>query len=68
MTHHLGGKVEKATHREYGKATITVQRPSQLFSDLPTEQIVWMSHGDLVTKRRKGLLLMRQAHLAQLRR
>ncbi|MGG6432846.1 glutamine-hydrolyzing GMP synthase [Anoxybacillus sp. D401a] len=54
MTHHLGGKVEKATHREYGKATITVQRPSQLFSDLPTEQIVWMSHGDLVTKTPEG--------------
>ncbi|MCX8003315.1 MAG: glutamine-hydrolyzing GMP synthase, partial [Anoxybacillus mongoliensis] len=48
MTHHLGGKVEKATHREYGKATIAVQRVSRLFSDLPTEQIVWMSHGDLV--------------------
>ncbi|KIP19936.1 GMP synthase [Anoxybacillus ayderensis] len=54
MTHHIGGKVEKATHREYGKATITVQRPSQLFSDLPTEQIVWMSHGDLVTKTPEG--------------
>ncbi|SFA59806.1 GMP synthase (glutamine-hydrolysing) [Anoxybacillus pushchinoensis] len=57
MTHHLGGKVEKATHREYGKATITVQRPSQLFSDLPTEQIVWMSHGDLVTKTPEGFTI-----------
>lgn len=49
MTHHLGGKVEKATHREYGKAMIQVKNASPLFKQLPDEQVVWMSHGDLVT-------------------
>ncbi len=54
MTHHLGGKVEKATHREYGKATIQVEQASKLFENLPTEQVVWMSHGDLVTETPAG--------------
>lgn len=47
-THMLGGKVEKAKHREYGKATLQVKEGSPLFEGLPDEQIVWMSHGDLV--------------------
>ncbi|WP_243292880.1 glutamine-hydrolyzing GMP synthase [Bacillus sp. FJAT-47783] len=48
-THTLGGKVESAKHREYGKATINVKEASPLFSQLPEDQIVWMSHGDLVS-------------------
>ncbi len=48
MTHYLGGKVEAANHREYGKATMNIQGKSALFADLPEQQIVWMSHGDLV--------------------
>lgn len=54
MTHHLGGKVEKATHREYGKAMIQVKNASALFERLPDEQVVWMSHGDLVTAPPEG--------------
>ncbi|MED4989786.1 glutamine-hydrolyzing GMP synthase [Parageobacillus toebii] len=54
MTHHLGGKVEKATHREYGKAMIQVRNASALFERLPDEQVVWMSHGDLVTAPPEG--------------
>jgi len=48
MTHHFKGPVEAANHREYGKAKITVESSSKLFGDLPKEQSVWMSHGDLV--------------------
>ena len=54
MTNHLGGKVEKATHREYGKAMIQVKNASALFKRLPDEQVVWMSHGDLVTAPPEG--------------
>lgn len=57
MTHHLGGKVEKATHREYGKAMIQVKNASALFERLPDEQVVWMSHGDLVTAPPKGFTI-----------
>lgn len=49
MTQHFGGKVEPAQHREYGKAKIEIKSPSKLFENLPDEQVVWMSHGDLVT-------------------
>ncbi|RSD20631.1 glutamine-hydrolyzing GMP synthase [Mesobacillus subterraneus] len=49
MTMHFGGKVEKAKHREYGKALLTLHNQSALFEGTPGEQVVWMSHGDLVT-------------------
>ncbi|MBC1284556.1 glutamine-hydrolyzing GMP synthase [Listeria booriae] len=54
MTNHFAGKVEPAKDREYGKASINVERPSRLFAGLPTDQIVWMSHGDLVVAEPAG--------------
>lgn len=49
MSHDLGGKVEPADNREYGKAEIHVTDPNTpLFKGLPEDQYVWMSHGDLV--------------------
>ena len=51
MTQELGGKVEAADNKEYGKAEITVaDADTVMFKDLPKEQTVWMSHGDLVTE------------------
>ncbi|BDH63319.1 GMP synthase [glutamine-hydrolyzing] [Lysinibacillus sp. PLM2] len=50
MSYSLGGKVEGADHREYGKAEINVTLDNKLFGNLPKEQVVWMSHGDLVTE------------------
>ena len=55
MANELGGKVESAANKEYGKALIQVtddQAPT--FKGLPEEQTVWMSHGDLVTAVPKG--------------
>ncbi|MDN7242600.1 glutamine-hydrolyzing GMP synthase [Planococcus sp. N028] len=49
MALHLNGKVEKAQNREYGKAELQLTKETKLFQGLPEEQIVWMSHGDLVT-------------------
>ncbi|MGO1059787.1 glutamine-hydrolyzing GMP synthase [Planococcus sp. FY231025] len=49
MALHLKGNVEKAKNREYGKAELELVKESKIFKDLPEEQIVWMSHGDLVT-------------------
>ncbi len=56
MAHILpGGKVEPADNKEYGKAVITVKdKDAVLFKGLPTEQTVWMSHGDLVTQAPDG--------------
>jgi GMP synthase (glutamine-hydrolysing) len=57
MTLHYGGTVEKAKHREYGKATIEAKESSMLFRDLPTQQVVWMSHGDLVVEAPEGFIV-----------
>lgn len=57
MTHYLEGKVEKANHREYGKATIEVSNQSKLYNELPNEQVVWMSHGDLVVDVPEGFVV-----------
>ncbi|MFB5284733.1 glutamine-hydrolyzing GMP synthase [Peribacillus sp. Hz7] len=54
MTQYYGGKVEPAQHREYGKAILNVQNDSGLFANLPKEQTVWMSHGDLVVETPAG--------------
>nr|WP_090892218.1 glutamine-hydrolyzing GMP synthase [Evansella caseinilytica] len=57
MTHHFGGKVEAANHREYGKAVIRIENKSKLYDELPDEHSVWMSHGDLVTAPPEGFLV-----------
>ncbi|KMK90733.1 glutamine-hydrolyzing GMP synthase [Rossellomorea marisflavi] len=57
MTMHFGGKVERAKHREYGKAAIQIEQPSKLFADLEDEQVVWMSHGDLVVEAPEGFVV-----------
>ncbi|TDI76619.1 MAG: glutamine-hydrolyzing GMP synthase [Bacteroidetes bacterium] len=44
-----GGAVEKADQREFGRAKLIVDDDSDLLSDVSTESIVWMSHGDKVT-------------------
>jgi len=47
----LGGKVESAPAREYGRAHIRVtDGGNPLFADLPAEMEVWMSHGDQVAR------------------
>ncbi|TDM20084.1 glutamine-hydrolyzing GMP synthase [Macrococcoides canis] len=53
MTKLLGGLVERANEREYGKAVITAETHS-LFTKLPEEQTVWMSHSDKVINLPEG--------------
>jgi GMP synthase (glutamine-hydrolysing) len=54
ITHTLGGKVEKAERREYGRAQLSIQNSpgekgeSELFHGVPTSLRVWNSHGDHV--------------------
>ncbi|BFQ94930.1 glutamine-hydrolyzing GMP synthase [Enterococcus cecorum] len=55
ITHKLGGKVEPAVNKEYGKAELEVTtKEAQLFASTPEKQVVWMSHGDLVTQAPEG--------------
>jgi GMP synthase (glutamine-hydrolysing) len=50
MVESLGGAVEPAPAREYGRADLTIDPSSALFHGLPSETTVWMSHGDRVSK------------------
>lgn len=44
----LGGKVENAPSREYGRARLDVLDRAGLFEGFPSSTDVWMSHGDQV--------------------
>jgi len=46
----FGGKVEAASNREYGKANLHLLNKNSLFKDVNDNSIVWMSHGDYITK------------------
>lgn len=51
MIQQMGGKVEKAEKREFGKADLAILSTEGLFAGLETGDIhhqVWMSHGDRV--------------------
>ena len=50
ISHSLGGKVEKADSREYGRANLqTVDASNPLFKGFEQNSQVWMSHGDTIT-------------------
>lgn len=48
MTYLLGGDVEKAEVREYGKITVEVNNHSKLFQGILKKSICWMSHTDRI--------------------
>jgi GMP synthase (glutamine-hydrolysing) len=48
--HLLGGKVQGANHREFGRANLSIGGRSPLFAGIPDKTVVWMSHGDQVTE------------------
>ncbi len=56
LAHHLGGLVEKADDREYGRALLKIERDDPLFANLEggVERVVWMSHGDRVLRLPEG--------------
>ena len=50
ISHTMGGKVEKANSREYGRANLqTVDTDNPLFKGFEQHSQVWMSHGDTIT-------------------
>jgi len=51
MVAQLGGEVESASEREFGRAEIEITKPSPLFNGIAKKgasERVWMSHGDRV--------------------
>lgn len=51
MMHVLGGKVEKADTREYGKTEVIIDKTeSKIFEGVSPKTICWMSHFDYISK------------------
>lgn len=50
MMHVLGGKVERANMREYGKTLVHVDCTSRIFEGVSSDTICWMSHFDYISK------------------
>lgn len=51
MMHVLGGKVEKAPVREYGKTEVFIdKKDSWIFENVSEKTICWMSHFDYISK------------------
>jgi GMP synthase (glutamine-hydrolysing) len=54
MGHLLGGKVHRASKREFGLAPLKTRGDADLFRGLPRTINAWMSHGDHVVRMPKG--------------
>jgi len=56
LTHRLGGLVETAGDREYGRALLEIKGAHPLFAGLEggSKRSVWMSHGDRVVRLPQG--------------
>ncbi len=54
LVHQAGGVVEPCETREYGRARIETRLQDPLMKGVKEKGIVWMSHGDTITKLPKG--------------
>ena len=55
ISHTLGGRVEPADSREYGRAKLNVvEKDCPLFHGFEADSQVWMSHGDTITALPEG--------------
>src|SRR3989338_8647121 len=50
----LGGAVAPGSVREYGRAQLEIKKDSPLLAGVNKKSLVWMSHGDTVTKLAPG--------------
>ena len=50
MMHMMGGRVEKAPVREYGKTQVILDTTSPLFQEVSPATTVWMSHFDYISQ------------------
>jgi GMP synthase (glutamine-hydrolysing) len=60
MALELGGDVMRTPKREYGPALLSIGTGDRLLADLGTEQPVWMSHGDSITRLPAGFVATAQ--------
>lgn len=56
MAQSLGGKVESADSKEFGKTVTEFSTDSKAFTNLPASSVVWMSHVDFVSQMPEGFI------------
>jgi GMP synthase (glutamine-hydrolysing) len=54
MAQQLGGEVERSQQAEYGKASLLIDDPTDLLTNVEDATTMWMSHGDSVTRLPEG--------------
>jgi GMP synthase (glutamine-hydrolysing) len=54
VAHQLGGGVEPAERREYGRAEIEIEEAGTVLAGLAATETVWMNHGDRVARAPDG--------------
>jgi GMP synthase (glutamine-hydrolysing) len=54
MVQQLGGSVERAERGEYGKASLVIDDPTDLLTNVEDGTTMWMSHGDSVKQLPEG--------------
>lgn len=60
--HLLGGEVKSSQTKEFGEASLIINRPSKLLESLSPHSTVWMSHGDYVAQLPKNFQFIAQSH------
>lgn len=58
MVKQLGGTVERATRGEYGKASLFIDDPTDLLTNVEEGSTMWMSHGDSCTQLPDGFKIL----------
>lgn len=58
MSHILGGRVDTAPVREYGKSHVNLDNSSKLFKGIEKEEVCWMSHTDYVAEAPAGFKII----------
>jgi GMP synthase (glutamine-hydrolysing) len=58
MVQQLGGTVERAERGEYGKASLAIDDPTDLLTNVEPGSTMWMSHGDSVMAMPSGFELL----------
>lgn len=58
MVQQLGGQVEASDAAEYGKASLIIDDPTDLLTNVDDQTTMWMSHGDSVTALPEGFKVL----------
>ena len=58
MVKQLGGKVERSKRGEYGKASLHIDDPTDLLTNVEQNSTMWMSHGDSCTQLPDGFKIL----------